>query len=238
MRLFVLAYLCAGVASSATVPGVVSFSSNLVFPTTTPASLRSGSLESNTTVFGFVETIGFVLGQALPVEIIANGADNYDSIFDLTPGSLPVGMPVNSYFLHFDPVGLFGINRNPGLVQIQFDPSYRIAGIQMSILTLNVAATSQVKIPGVTYENRILFSYGLEMIVSDWIHLLDDRTMQINLNSSLGAVDDLRILVETPEPGGPLLAGSAFGLLLWAGRRRLTRARDKPGSIGNNDTGL
>jgi hypothetical protein len=220
MRLFALACLCAGVASSATVPGVVSFSSNLVFPTSTPASLRSGSLESNTVVSGFVEAAGYVLGQALPVEILTNGADNYDSILDLAPGSLPVGMRVNSYFLHFDPVGLLGFNKNPGVVQIQIDPLYRIAGIQLSFLTLNAAPSSQVKIPGVTYEDRLLFAYGLELIASDWIHLLDDHTMQINLNSSLGAIDNMRILVETPEPGGPLLAGSAFGLLLWAGRRR------------------
>jgi hypothetical protein len=228
MRLFALAFLCAGAASSATVPGIVSFSSNLVFPTSTPASLRSGNLESNTTVFGFVETTGYVLGQALPVEILVNGADNYDSILDLTPGSLPVGMSVNSYFLHFDPVGLFGINKNPGVVQIQFGPLYRIAGIQMSVLTLNSAASSQVKLPGVTYEDRLLFAYGLEMIGSDWIHVLDDRTMQINLNSSLGAIDSMRILVATPEPGGLLLAGSAFGLLMWAGRRRFTTAPDRP----------
>jgi hypothetical protein len=237
MRLFALACLCVGVASSATVPGVVSFSSNLVFPATTPTSLRSGNLESNTTVFGFVETTGYVLGQALPVEILANGAADYDGILDLTPGSLPAGMRVNSYFLHFDPVGLIGFNKNPGVVQIQFEQWSRIAGIQLSILTLNGPASSQVKLPGVTYENRLLFAYGLEMI-SDWIHVIDDRTMQINLNSSFGAIDNMRILVETPEPGGSLLAGSAFGLLLWAGRRRLTRAPDRRENTSCTGTGL
>jgi hypothetical protein len=229
MRLFLLACLCVGVGSAATVPGVVSFSSNVVFPASTPASLRSGSLESNTTVYGFVETLGHVLGQAVPVEIVANGAKNYDSILDLNLGTLPVGMRVNSYFLHFDPVGLFGINKNPGLVQMQFDPLYRIAGIQLGLL-LNDGANASIKKPGVTYENRILFAYGLEMVGLDWIHLLDDQTIQINLSSSLGAIDNVRILVETPEPGVALLLGPALGLLLWTGRRRLTKAPGTPES--------
>ena len=38
--------------------------------------------------------------------------------------------------------------------------------------------------------------------------------------------------------GGPLLAGSVFGLLRWAGRRRLTRAPDRPASTSSSDTGL
>jgi hypothetical protein len=54
----------------------------------------------------------------------------------------------------------------------------------------------------------------------------------------LGAIDNMRILVETPEPGGPLLAASAFGFLMWARRRSLTKAPDRPEDTSSSDTAL
>jgi hypothetical protein len=236
LRTLLLLSLSGAAGTAATVPGIVSFSANLSFPGTTPASLRSGSLESNTTAFGFLEKAYYVLPTALPVDVVVDGAANYDGILDLNPGSLTAGMSINSYLLHFDPVGFLAINRNPGTVQIQFADDFRIAGLQVTMTRLNDAANAQLKIPGVTYENRLLTAFGLELIASDWVHVTSHNTLGINLNSSLGTLDQIRILVETPEPTSALLFGSAVALLLWT--RRSTTARRTPGSTSSSGSGL
>lgn len=229
IRTLVLLSAYAGLASAATLPGIVSFSSNLVFPGTTPSSIQAGSLQSNTIAIGLVEKVNHTLSQAIPVDAVVNGPALYNSILDLSlPGStLPVGMRLNSYFFHFDPTNslLNFTNRNPGVIQIEFQSYMRIAGIQLSFLTLGSSANSQVALPGMAYDNGVL--RGLELDLGDWINVVDHRTVQLNLNSSSIAVDQVRILVETPEPASALLLTPAFGLLAWAIRRRSTTARNR-----------
>jgi hypothetical protein len=235
----ILLGLSAVLASAASLTGVVSFSPNLVFPASPPSSLRSGSLESNTTVFGFVERVNYVLAASVPVDIVPNGPATYNNPLALNPGSLPVGTALTSYFLHFDPTGNFGLNKNPGLVQIEFTPYSRIMGVQLSMNRLGDAANAQFQMPGVTYEDRILRAYGLELLfISDYVQLTSSNSLQINLNASLGTIDELRILVQTPEPGTAVLFGSAMALLLWTGRRAFTRAPGTHESTSNSDSGL
>jgi hypothetical protein len=223
-RSLFLLTVCASLASAATIPGVVSSSSNLLFSTTLPPSLSTNQVQSNTNVFGYAEKIGYVLSQAVLVDTLTNGAATYDQLTDLTPGFLPVGMRVNSYFMHFDPAtGTLLQNRTAGTVQIVFESDLRIVGIQLGVATLNSAVSGQLMLPGVNYETNNLLR-GLEFVnvgsvPKDVIQLIDSHTIQFTLNSSTLALDEMRILVQTPEPSYALLIAPAIGLLLWRRRR-------------------
>lgn len=221
--------LCAGLASSATIPGIVSFSGNLVFPGPPPASITAGSIQSNTNAIGIVEKISYTLAEAIPVDIVVNGPAVYDSILDLSPpgSTLAAGTKLNSYIVHFDPTNgaLNFTNRNPGAIQIQFDPKSRIAGIQLSFLTMGWPSSAQLKLPGLSYAPGPL--NGLELDLGDWVKVIDNQTIQLNMNSSSLAIDQVRILVATPEPSTVLLFAPAIGLLGWAVRRRSTTARNR-----------
>jgi hypothetical protein len=214
-------------AAAAVVPdGVVSFNTNIVFQPS-PSSLLSGSLESNSHAFGFVEKINFALVQALPVDIRPTPPYEHDYILtgDTNPGNLALGTKVNSYFIHYDPVGSSDVSiHNPGTIHIEFLAP--IIGIQVTRLRQGNAASSQLHLAGVTYETRDSTQYGVELdsganSFPDWIHVIDPYTVDIRLHSSLANIDDLRILtVGTPEPGSLILLGSGLGAVLFGLRRR------------------
>jgi hypothetical protein len=206
--------------------GIESYNSNIMFPGSAPSSLLSGSLERNSYAYGFVEKTGFTLTQALPVDMLPTGYPiNYDLTSDTNPGFLPAGLTVNSYFIHFDPVGSSNATiQNPGTVRIVFEEAFHIAGIQVTRLRQGNAASNQLHMSGVTYETRSAKEYGVELDSGsnnfpDWVHLLDSRTIEIRLHSATDNIDDMRILTATPEPATFWLIGSAVaGLAL---RRRI-----------------
>jgi hypothetical protein len=214
-------------APAATINGIVSFSSNLSFFTTPPPSLKSGAVESNTTAYGLVEATGVTLSSPFLVDAVVNGAKNYNSALDLSLlGTLPAGMMVNSYLVHFDPVGssISLTNRTPGVISIEFESWERIAGIQLLTTTLDLSSNSAVMSSGVTYENNVLKLNGLELGIAlkpDWVHVVDDQHIEINMNSvsTGGILDEVRILVATPEPGPFFLLSGGLGLLFWRRRR-------------------
>jgi hypothetical protein len=230
-RFFVICLCAALNASAAAVTGVVSYNSNIVFRSA-PSSLASGSLESNGHAFGFLEAAGFTLSQALPVDILPLPPYEHDYILtsDTNPGSLAAGTFVNSYFIHYDPVGSSDSSiHNPGTIEIQF--ATPIIGIQLTRLRLGNSSSAQLHIPGVTYETESAIQYGVELDSGtnnypDWLHLIDPYTVDIRLHSSLANIDDLRILtVGTPEPGTVILFGSALVPVLFALRWRNRRCQ-------------
>jgi hypothetical protein len=213
-------------ASAAAIPGVVSFNSNIVFQSA-PSSLLSGSLEKNSFAYGFLEQQYVSLAQALPVDIRPTAPFEHDYILtgDTNPGNLASGTVVNSYLIHFDPVGSSNSTvQNPGTIHIEFLAP--ILGIQVTRLRQGNSSSSQLHIPGVTYETRDSKEYGVELDSGsnnypDWIHVIDPYTVDIRLHSSLDNIDDLRIVtVGTPEPGTMVLFGSALLPVLAAVRRR------------------
>jgi hypothetical protein len=227
---FFVICLCAALnASAAAVTGVVSYNNNIVFRSA-PSSLTSGSLESNGHAFGFLEAAGFTLSQALPVDILPLPPYEHDYILtsDTNPGHLAAGTFANSYFIQFDPVGSSDSTvHNPGTIEIRF--ATPIIGIQLTRLRLGNSASTQLHIPGVTYETDNATQYGVELdsgtnSYPDWLHVIDPYTVDIRLHSSLANIDDLRILtVATPEPGTVILFGSVLVPMIFGLRRRNRR---------------
>jgi len=230
-RFFVICLCAALNASAAVVTGIVSYNNNIVFQSA-PSSLTSGSIESNGHAFGFLEAAGFTLSQALPVDIRPTPPYEHDYVLtsDTNPGNLASGTFLNSYFVHFDPVGSSDASiHNPGTIEIHF--ATPIIGIQLTRLRLGNSSSAQLHIPGVTYETNSANQYGVELdsgtnSYPDWLHVIDPYTVDIRLHSSLSNIDDLRILtVGTPEPGTVVLFGSALVPMI-LGLRRRNRRRD------------
>ncbi len=223
MRILLLISTLAASAYAGPVLGVVSSSVELSFPATPPSSLATNQTQSDTTVFGYLEKYHYALAQSVPVDIVTNGAATYNSPLNLlSPGNLPVGTWIASYYLHFDPVGL---NKTRS-VTMEFEPWMIIRGIQVLPLRLNNSSTnSELKLPGVVYETNNILLYGLELGL-DSIQLADSHTITVNFRNSL-LVDDVRILVQTPEPSYALLLAPAIGLLLWQRRRVVATAPNR-----------
>jgi hypothetical protein len=51
------------------------------------------------------------------------------------------------------------------------------------------------------------------------VHVLNDQTVQFNLNANLGTIDEVRIFVQTPEPGAAVLLAGGLAFVFWRRRR-------------------
>lgn len=225
LRSLLLLSTLATMAHAGYVNGVGDVSGNITF-VTPPVTLSTNSLQSNSVIYGVVEKAGYFLPQAQYVDLLYDGGV-------ALPGFIAAGTKINSYLLHFDPAtGTALQNRTAGPVQIEFGPNSRIVGLQFTIATLTGAVSSQLMLPGVTYETNNI-GRGLELaqiltIPADSFQRINDRTLKVTLNSSTASLDEIRILVQTPEPSYALLLVPAIGLLLWRRRRMATKA---PGTL-------
>jgi hypothetical protein len=87
-------------------------------------------------------------------------------------------------------------------------------------------------LPGASYETNNI-GRGIELlqvvtIPADSFQLVNDHTLKVTFNSSAISLDEMRVLVTTPEPSYALLLAPAIGLLIWFRRRKLTKA---PGTL-------
>jgi len=75
---------------------------------TPPSSVLYHDTESNTQIIAFVEKQNHVLSMPITVDITASGTYspiNPPGFGSVSPGVIPANTAVNSYFIHFDPVG-------------------------------------------------------------------------------------------------------------------------------------
>jgi len=125
------------------------------------------------------------------------------------------------YLLHYD------VTPNPNLLSpivlpqnaaygIVFDAP--IAGILANTAALTLADLV-VGVPGVTYPTGLLEARGLDLPDSMVVDAGNPAWLRsINLRTSIG-VDEVRILVPTPEPAATLLMGGGLGLLVYLRKR-------------------
>ncbi|PYT61527.1 MAG: hypothetical protein DMG35_09105 [Acidobacteria bacterium] len=72
-----------------------------VLKITPPPSVQLDALENNQSAFFFAERVSFVLPGAITVDASSPGTYNSDG--SLTPGTIPAGTVVDSFFVHADP---------------------------------------------------------------------------------------------------------------------------------------
>ncbi|MGN6367815.1 MAG: hypothetical protein ACTHN5_06100 [Phycisphaerae bacterium] len=190
----------------------------VVLNTSPPASIISGDWESNTAIREFVEAEPKTLTQAVAVDLTAPGTSPGAADDNLSPGTIPVGTVVNSYFLHFDPVGK---PSTPVTLSgsITFDTP--VLGLIALSSTLN-GSIGSLGLASTTYASGS--DHGMEFApnadgTNDVLTLsADRRTVSFTVTANLNG-DELRIVTGVPEAGslGVVVGG---GILLAARRRR------------------
>lgn len=71
-----------------------------------PADVRTGKLESDTIVHLFVEQTGVTSSQSISADITQPGTSPDSSgRRNISPGDIPPGSKINSYYIHYDKVG-------------------------------------------------------------------------------------------------------------------------------------
>ncbi len=230
MRVIVITFLVNGVCAlaHAGVVGTTGAVTSLFF---TPLFLDLGELESNIFISEIAEQKNVQLNSALAVDISLPSTVPSSISVNLTPGVVAAGTRVDSYLLHFDPIGT---PSQPLALSGSVTFSLPVLGIEVLTTSLNSTDTV-LGIPGAFYPigevNRGLeLSVGLVGIETfDGITLsLDRKTVSVILSTQL-SLDQVRVITAVPEPSsltqfGIGAVGLAGGVFL---RRRFTIRRTK-----------
>lgn len=162
-----------------------------------PDSVTPGSFESNDRVFIFKEQSGLTLRENLPVDIATTG--RVDRFKGRSAPPISAGTSIDSYFVHFDPIG----QKNDLLgAEAEFVFEQPILGLIVRKIRLT-ETDGFLRLPGVTYLSEAAGNNGLEgkgMTKTpdapgvDYLHLSSDRkTLHLHLAASL-SIDQLRII--------------------------------------------
>jgi len=207
------AFLIGVTALASFATGAVTGTTGAVRVIATPSNLRLGFTENNVRIRAFSEQLDRTLTSDLPVDIsVPSSVPDAPSI-NLSPGVIPAGTRVESWLLHFDPIGIPG---SPLTLQgsISFDTP--VLGIE--VLSASLDGTDMILgAAGSEYSfNETL--RGLELAVGmagidtfDGIQLSSDRKTILTILSTQNSFDQVRIITAVPVPV-PEPSTSALGL--------------------------
>jgi hypothetical protein len=181
-----------------------------------PWSVQEGDYENNTEIRLFAEHSPFFLPQRIRVDITTPGL--YDDELDLDPSSfVRKNMYVMTYLLHADPV-------RPGDDGREYQGRVRFGSQILGVIVLRGRLRNTDALlgaAGTLYPASGDPSTGLELNPDqDWVELINPRTLRVHFRTH-GQIDEVRVLVEAPEPGTLLLLGVALIGLGVALRRRV-----------------
>lgn len=174
-------------------------SGDLLHLATAPASVDIGDLESNTNSFFFLEQTSVILPNDFPVNIVSPGS--YNGLPLTAVNLLPGGTLVDSYFVHFDPVGSptgsdpasfseGGISFGQDVVAIITQD-----GLLDNSESLGFGATGTLYPTSASAPGR-----GVDSPDADTIQLSPDRRTVSFLLAARSPGDQMRILVASPIP--------------------------------------
>lgn len=192
--------------------GVLSTSGNaeVVVP---PSSLKAGDWESDTRISVFREQEGLLLDQDLAIDMSVPGIVN-SSI--ASPGVIPKGTVVGSYYLHYDKVGRSTSFRGSGGA-VTFDQD--VVGLILFTANLDIS-DMDLGLPGAIYPTLELARGIIQEQGTDSVTLSPDRrTVSVDFQTAQW-VDSIRVIT-VPEPA---LAGVGGLLAICVGALR--RGRD------------
>jgi len=181
-----------------------------------PESILEGEFQLNSFISWFFEG-QTTLSNELDVDITSPGEYTQGSV--LSNGAIAAGATVNSYLLHFDPVGQPSA---PAYASGTFRFPQPIAGI--NVLDASLDDTDLFGAPGTNYPTAVEFR-GLEFgtgSVADLLDFFGLRDIKLDLAASGVGVDQVRVFTKAPIPTTALLLGCGIvGLVGF--RRKLQR---------------
>jgi len=169
-----------------------------ITPISTPDCLLFNTTESNTTIHGFYEQLGYALTGDVTVDITQPG--RYNNNYSATSGVVPAGTIVNCYYLWYDPVGSQSATVN--------DRSVTLPGQILGIICQDQHLHDSDPIlgmPGVDYPNPPAAGCDARGYENDaeQVSLLDDmRTYYIHQFHSTFPGEQTRILAEPGQTSG------------------------------------
>jgi hypothetical protein len=173
-----------------------------VLKITPPPSVRLDTLESNQNAFFFAERVSSVLPSAIAVDAILPGT--YNSVGSLTPGTIPAGAVVDSFFLHADP-----FDPNTGVF---YSGSLTFLNPILGVIALSASLDQTDAIlgaPGTLYPVPGSEPFrGFELGFPDMFVISPDRKTLTFSDAVGGASDQLRI-VTAASPPQPVAPGTA-----------------------------
>ena len=177
-------------------PPTVSLSGDIV-EIAPPPSVQGGVLESDDIMFIFLESESRVLDRDLQVEITASGFfdNSFFPVFALSPGVIPAGTLVNSWFVHFDAVN---------------DPQTRTATMSFDCPILGLIATHcqpcEVQFAlgnsdDIVGSASVLYEANSTLEPDDWLDVTDlaaggPITLQANV---IGLHDQMRVITASGD---------------------------------------
>ena len=182
----------------------------LLFP---PPSVATGALENDVYGVVFQEQSNLVLSA--PLTVNAQGPGTYDINNASSSLVIPTGTPIQSYFVHFDSVGM--PNQYISYTcTITF--ANNILGVIYMENELN-ASDAPLGAPGTTYATNEVWR-GLEDNNIDLITISNDlKTVTIN-SRLFNHLDQIRIITDVvPEPSSLLVLAAGLPLLARLRRR-------------------
>jgi hypothetical protein len=167
-----------------------------------PASVLLGAYESDSQIRLFSEKGTVSLVTPVAVDISVPGTYRFSADAPYTPGIVPAGTVVNSFFLHFDRISTTGFTRLSG------SATFDCPIIGVIALTPQLDATdASLGRAGTTYPTGTQPKRGLEF--EEVVTLTADRrtltvTLEIQQSSTSPAdntLDQIRVITECPRTG-------------------------------------
>lgn len=187
-----------------------------------PPSVAEGKLRSDINVFVFPEEQGKTLAKALDMDVTVPGLYSNDSSPDLSPGTIPKGSVIYSYYLHAD--SLSASAGHPVIFEgtITFDAP--VLGIDVLAPSLdagiNRLGAFDVFYPFEVANSGLEIKQGADGFALDRFTLsADRRTVSIHWQN-VGTTDQMRIVTTVPEPSSLVLALGAGLAVFGVGRCR------------------
>jgi hypothetical protein len=196
--------------------GIVSVSGATELVLNPPTSFIANTWESDTSIRVFAELTGVALSQPISIDISATGQANSNAL--LSPAVLPIGTQVESYYVHYDPVGTTNIVNQSG--SLTFDSN--VIGILIGTVngtSVNSSDPNSLTLstpflgrPGFAYSDQITEFYNM----SDSITLSADRRTVSYFFTAQILGDSIRIVTapsSVPEPMSMTLVLSGLGCI-------------------------